>query len=68
VSHFGLKEHATVDVENGLILSINITAASHSDTTYLPYATIYSMHTAKKSKWFMPIRGMRALRIADSFR
>ena len=43
--HFGIKEHASVDVTNGLILSTNITAASHSDSTYLPYATVYSMHT-----------------------
>jgi transposase, IS5 family len=48
VPHYGLKEHAAVDVENGLILSTNITPASHSDSTYLPYATIYSMHTEQK--------------------
>ena len=50
VPHFGLKEHASVDIENGLILSTNITTASHSDSTYLPYATIYSMHTSQKIK------------------
>jgi len=48
VPHFGLKEHAAVDVENGLILSTTLTPASHSDSTYLPYATIYSMHTNQK--------------------
>ena len=46
--HYGLKEHAAVDVENGFILSTSITPASHSDSTYLPYATIYSMHTDQK--------------------
>ncbi len=46
--HFGLKEHAAVEVENGLILSTTLTPASHSDSTYLPYATIYSMHTDQK--------------------
>jgi transposase, IS5 family len=46
--HYGIKEHAAVDVENGFILSTTITAASHSDSTYLPYATIYSMHTDQK--------------------
>jgi IS5 family transposase len=45
VPHYSLKEHAAVDVDNGLVLSTNITPASHSDSTYLPYAAIYSMHT-----------------------
>jgi IS5 family transposase len=46
--HFGLKEHAAVDVDNGFILSTSITPASHSDSTFLPYATIYSMHSEQK--------------------
>ena len=37
-----------MDVENGLILSTNVTPASHSDSPYLPYATIYSMHSDQK--------------------
>jgi IS5 family transposase len=37
-------------VADGLILSTNITPASDSDPTYLPYATIYSMHTNQKIK------------------
>jgi IS5 family transposase len=45
VPHYGIKEHAAVDVENGFVLSTNITACSHHDSTYLPYAAIYSMHT-----------------------
>jgi IS5 family transposase len=48
VPHYGLKEHAAVDIENGFVLSTNLTPASHSDSTYLPYATIYSMHTDQK--------------------
>jgi transposase, IS5 family len=48
--HYGIKEHSAVDVENGFILSTNITPASHHDSTYLPYATIYSMHTDQKIK------------------
>jgi len=43
--HYGIKEHAAVDIDNGFILSTNITPASHHDSTYLPYAAIYSMHT-----------------------
>ncbi|WP_152971974.1 hypothetical protein [Desulfatitalea tepidiphila] len=29
-------------------MSTTLTPASHSDSTYLPYATIYSMHTDQK--------------------
>jgi IS5 family transposase len=46
--HFGLKEHAAVDVNNRFILSTSITPASHSDSTFLAYATIYSMHSDQK--------------------
>lgn len=43
--HYGLKEHASVDVNNGFILATNMTPASHHDSPYLPYCTIYSLHT-----------------------
>lgn len=46
--HFGLKEHASVDTENGFILSTNLSPASHNDSTYLPLAVISSMHTEDK--------------------
>ena len=46
--HFGLKEHAAVDTDNGLILSTLLTPASHHDSKYLPYAVSYSMHTPEK--------------------
>jgi len=42
--HYGLKEHTAVDIKNGFILSTTITPASHHDSTYLPYCTVYSMH------------------------
>lgn len=42
---FGLKEHASVDVNNGLILATTMTPASVNDTNYLPYCTVYSRHT-----------------------
>ena len=45
VPHYGLKEHASVDTNHGFILATTITPASISDTTYLPYCTIYSRHT-----------------------
>lgn len=44
--HYGLKEHASVDTENGFILSVNLTPASHHDSKYFPYAVCYSMHTS----------------------
>lgn len=46
--HYGLKEHAFVDTENGFILSTTLSPASHNDSIYLPRAVIYSMHTKDK--------------------
>ena len=43
--HYGLKEHASVDVKNGFILATTLTAASIHDTNYLPYLTIASCHS-----------------------
>jgi len=46
--HYGLKEHAAVDTDNGFILSTTLSPSSHHDSKYLPYAVIYSMHTQDK--------------------
>jgi IS5 family transposase len=43
--HYGLKEHASVDVDNGFILTTTMTPASHHDSQYLSYCTLYSLHT-----------------------
>jgi len=43
--HYGLKEHASVDINNGCILATTMTPASLNDSPYLPYCTIYSLHT-----------------------
>ena len=43
--HYGFKEHASVDVDNGFILATTMTPASESDSVYLPYLTIASCHT-----------------------
>ena len=43
--HYGLKEHASVDVNSGFILAATLTSASIHDTNYLPYLTIASCHT-----------------------
>jgi IS5 family transposase len=45
VPHYGLKEHTSVDIENGFVLATMITPASHHDSPYLPYCTVYSYHT-----------------------
>jgi transposase, IS5 family len=43
--HYGLKEHASVDVDSGFILATTLTPASEHDTNYLPYLAIASCHT-----------------------
>jgi len=43
--HYGIKEHASVDINHGFILASTITPASVNDTNYLPYCTVYSRHT-----------------------
>jgi IS5 family transposase len=45
VPHYGLKEHAAVDTNHGLILATTITPASVNDTNYLPYCTAFSRQT-----------------------
>jgi len=43
--HYGLKEHASVDVDNGFILATTMSPSSIHDTNYLPYLTLASCHT-----------------------
>jgi IS5 family transposase len=43
--HYGLKEHASVDVESGFVLATTLTPASEHDSPYLPYLTLASCHT-----------------------
>ena len=45
--HYGLKEHTSVDVENGLILATTMSPSSIHDTKYLPYLALASCHTAE---------------------
>ena len=72
--HYGLKEHASVDVNNGFILATTLTRASVHDTNYLPYLTIASCHTkdpiekvyADKGYYGQPNRGFLHLnKISD---
>jgi len=50
VPHYGLKEHASVDINHGFVLATTITPASINDTNYLPYCTAFSRHTKQKIK------------------
>ena len=43
--HYGLKEHASVDVNNGFVLATTMTPASMHDTNYLPYLAVASCHS-----------------------
>ena len=46
--HYGLKEHASVDINHGFILATTMTPASVNDTSYLQYCTVFSRHTKQK--------------------
>jgi IS5 family transposase len=48
--HYGLKEHASVDVESGFVLATTVTPASVHDSKYLPYLTVASCHTKESIK------------------
>jgi len=48
--HFGLKEHVSVDVNNGFLLATKLTPASEHDSKYLPYLTLASCHTKEPIK------------------
>jgi transposase, IS5 family len=48
--HYGLKEHASVDVDYGFVLSTELTPASVSDSIYLPYCVATSCHTEEPVK------------------
>ena len=48
--YYGLKEHTSVDVNNGFILATTLTPASILDTKYLPYLALASCHSEKPIK------------------
>jgi transposase, IS5 family len=48
--HYGLKEHASVDVSSGFILATELTPASHHDSPYLPLCAAASCHTDQPIK------------------
>jgi IS5 family transposase len=49
-SYYGLKEHASVNVNNGFILATTMTPASVHETNCLPYCTLLSWHTKNPIK------------------
>ena len=50
VAHYGIKEHASVDVKHGFVLSTEMTPASHHDSPYLPLCVAGSRHTKEPIK------------------
>ena len=50
VAHYGIKEHAAVDVKHGFVLSTEMTPASHHDSPYLPLCVAGSCHTKEPIK------------------
>jgi len=50
IPHYGLKEHASVDINHGFVLATELTPASVSDSTYLPYCVAASCHTDEPIK------------------
>src|SRR5450759_3387362 len=48
--HYGLKKHASVDVNHGFVLATELTPASVSDSIYLPYCVAASCHTEEPIK------------------
>jgi hypothetical protein len=50
VSHYGLKEHTSLDTKHGFVFTTAMTSASVKDTNYLAYCTVFSRHTKQKFK------------------
>ncbi len=44
---YGMKEHASIDVKSGLVLTTVLSRASEHDTGYFQYVVIKSMHTRR---------------------
>ena len=59
--HYGLKEHASVDVNNGFVLATTLSPVSVHDTNYLSYLTVASCHTEEAIEKVYPDKGYCAL-------
>jgi hypothetical protein len=60
IPHYGLKEHASVDVTSGFVLATTMTPASVHDSNYLAYLTLPSCHTQEPIKKVYADKGYRA--------
>jgi len=49
VTFYGMKEHASIDVESGLVLSTLLSPASEHDTNYFQYVVVKGIHTKNVS-------------------
>ncbi len=56
---YGMKEHTSIDVKSGLVLSMVLSRASEHDTNYLQYVVIKGIHTKKlpPKVWIRGIMG-----------
>jgi IS5 family transposase len=61
IPHYGLKEHASVDTNNGFILATTMTPASVNDTNLLSYCTVFSRHTKQPIKKVYADKGYAGL-------
>jgi len=73
VPYFGMKEHAAIDVESGLIVSTLITTASENETNHLQATVVSGLHgkelppkvyadkgyCSKRNRRFLSINGIR---------
>jgi transposase, IS5 family len=54
---YGMKEHASVDTENGFVLATELTPASHHESVYLPLCAAASCHTEEPIKTIYADKG-----------
>ena len=54
---FGMKEHAAIDVDSGLVLSTCVSKVSEHDTCYFSYVVTMGIHGKSHRKEFMLIKG-----------
>lgn len=63
---FGMKEHASIDVESGLVLSTLISKASEHDTNYFQAVVIRGIHGEKLPWKLYADRGTAVRQTANS--
>jgi len=66
--HYGLKEHAAVDVNHGFILATTMTPSSVNNTNLHQYCTVYSRHTKQPIEIVFADKGYAGNPIGNSSR